>query len=110
MKKVVLMAIFSLVMLAANAQNIKTVKLDVAGNCGMCKARIEKAVKTLEGIQTAEWNKETKVLTVAFNETKTDVTKIQTVVAGVGHDTKAIKANNAVYDKLHGCCKYERMK
>lgn len=110
MKKVVLMAIFSLVMLAANAQNIKTVKLDVAGNCGMCKARIEKAVKTLEGIQTAEWNKETKVLTVAFNETKTDVTKIQTVVAGVGHDTKAIKANDAVYDKLHGCCKYERMK
>ncbi|HAN77935.1 MAG TPA: hypothetical protein DCQ31_09270 [Bacteroidales bacterium] len=110
MKKVVLMAIFSLVMLAANAQNIKTVKLYLAGNCGMCKARIEKAVKTLEGIQTAEWNKETKVLTVAFNETKTDVTKIQTVVAGVGHDTKAIKANDAVYDKLHGCCKYERMK
>lgn len=110
MKKVVLMAIFCLGMLAVNAQNIKTIKIDVAGNCGMCKARIEKAVKTLDGIQTADWNKDTKVLTVAFNETKTDLTKIQTVVAGVGHDTKAIKAKDEVYNNLHGCCKYERMK
>jgi hypothetical protein len=30
-------------------------------------------------------------------------------IANSGHDTKMHKASDEVYDKLPGCCKYERM-
>lgn len=41
-------------------QKTKTEEFKVYGNCGMCKNRIEKAVKALEGISAADWNKEIK--------------------------------------------------
>jgi len=44
--------------LFANAAN--TEKFKVAGNCGMCKARIEKAAKSVDGVSGADWDKELK--------------------------------------------------
>ena len=41
-----------------------TFNLFVSGNCDMCKARIEQSVKNIVGVQNAEWNKDTKVLTI----------------------------------------------
>ena len=31
-------------------------------------------------------------------------------IAKAGHDTGSVKADDAVYDKLHGCCNYQRIK
>jgi len=80
----------------------------VAGNCGMCKARIEKAAKDFDGIQTAEWDQETKQLEVKATAavSKSDVQK---AVAKAGHDTKSAKAEKATYNGLPGCCQYERV-
>jgi copper chaperone CopZ len=80
----------------------------VAGNCDMCKSRIEKAAKKVEGVQSAIWNKETKELMV---RTVSDVAKstLQTAVAEAGHDTKNVKASMDTYDNLPGCCQYERV-
>ena len=91
------------------AQDVKTEKFEVAGNCGMCKTRIEKAVNSVEGVSSADWDKETKMLEVSFNSEKSDVHKVHLAVANVGHDTKMHKASDEVYDGLPGCCKYERM-
>ena len=91
------------------AQTVKTEKFEVAGNCGMCEARIEKAAKAVDGVSSAEWDKETKMIEVAFIPEKTDVHKIQQAIAKVGHDTKMYKAEDGVYDELPACCKYERM-
>ena len=92
----------------ANAQT-KTEVIPVSGNCGMCKGNIEKAAKKA-GVSAADWNKDTKMLTVTYNSKATDATKIQQSVADVGYDTKDIRAADEVYNKLHGCCKYERTK
>ena len=91
------------------AQSVKTEKFEVAGNCGMCETRIEKAAKSVDGVSSADWDKETKILEVSFDQDKTDVHKIHLAVASVGHDTKMHKASDEVYDKLPACCKYERM-
>jgi len=74
----------------------------------MCKSRIEKAAKKVEGIQSATWNKETKELMV---RAVSDVAKstLQTAVAEAGHDTKSVKASKDTYDNLPGCCQYERV-
>ncbi len=86
----------------------KTEKFEVKGNCGMCENRIEKAAKSVEGVSSADWNQETKILEVAFDESKTTVHKVQMAIAKVGHDTPMHKASDEVYENLPGCCKYER--
>ena len=91
------------------AQSVNTEKFEVAGNCGMCETRIEKAAKAVEGVSSADWDKETKMLEVSFDSEKSDLHKVHLAVATVGHDTKMHKASDEVYDALPGCCKYERM-
>ena len=86
----------------------KTEKFGVKGNCGMCEKRIEKAALSVDGVSKADWNKETQKLEVVFDDTKTNVDKIQKAVAKVGHDTEKYKAPDDVYNKLPGCCLYER--
>jgi len=86
----------------------KTEKVKVKGNCGMCEKRIEKAALTIDGVSKAEWDKATEKLEVVFDDTKTSVDKVEIAIAKVGHDTKNHKSTTKVYDKLPGCCKYER--
>jgi copper chaperone CopZ len=90
-----------------NAVPGMTTKFKVYGNCGMCEKRIEKAAK-IKGVVSADWDEDTEILTVQFNEAKVKPSKIHQAVAAVGHDTDKVRADDAVYDKLHGCCKYER--
>ena len=87
----------------------KTESIKVMGNCGMCKTRIEKAAK-IDGVSKAEWNDETKMLTLVYDPSKVKSDDVQRKIAAVGHDTEKFKANSKVYDKLPGCCKYERLK
>ena len=88
----------------------KTEKIEVKGNCEMCESRIEKAVKGIDGVSKADWDKTTKKLEVTFDDAKTSVNKIEVAVAKVGHDTAQQKASDDVYNKLPDCCKYERAK
>lgn len=86
----------------------KTEKFKVYGNCGMCEKTIEKAAQSVESVTSADWNKETKMMEVTFDESKTNVHKVHMAIAKVGYDTEMHKANDEVYNKLPGCCKYER--
>jgi mercuric ion binding protein len=102
--------VISVSSLSVNAQespSLQKENITVYGNCGMCKARIEKAA-VKAGAATADWNDETKILAVTFSESKTMVDTIEKAIAAVGHDTKNYSASDEVYNKLHGCCKYER--
>lgn len=87
----------------------KTESFKVWGNCGMCKDRIEKTVKS-EGATNAAWDSKTKLLAVTFDPSKTSVDALGKKLAIVGHDTEKYKADDKVYNALPGCCKYERNK
>lgn len=88
----------------------KTDSLKVYGNCGMCKKRIEGALNDMKGVQSANWNVDTKMLTVTYDESKINLDDIHQKVADVGHDTDKTQAKNSVYNGLMGCCQYERPK
>lgn len=90
------------------AQATESATFKVGGKCGMCKNRIEKAVGELEGVQSVNWDVQTKDLTVKYDGSKVKETDIHEKIASVGHDTEKVKANDASYSKLPGCCKYER--
>ena len=85
----------------------KTEEIKVWGNCGMCKKTIE-AAALKGGAKVANWNKDTKVLTVEFKEKKTDLQKIQASIAEAGYDTQDIAASSDAYGKLPECCQYAR--
>jgi hypothetical protein len=85
----------------------KTETIKVAGECGTCKKKIEKAAKTA-GASYAVWDVDTKVLTVKYNSTSSNTAKIEKAVAAVGYDTPDYKATEKAYNNLEGCCQYER--
>ena len=82
----------------------------VGGACGMCKDRIEEAALSAKGVNTAEWNQESKMISVSYNKAKIELIDIHKAIATVGHDTKKVKADNEVYDALPKCCFYRESK
>ena len=86
----------------------KTEKFKVYGNCGMCKSRIEKAASAVEGVAKADWDKDTKIMEITFDDAKTNTDNIEKAIAKVGHDTPKYTASNEVYEKLPACCHYDR--
>src|SRR5690606_33830574 len=95
--------------LFAQTATEKTDTIKVYGECGMCKNRIQKTLK-IDGISSAVWDVDTKLLTVTYNPASITNDVIQQKIAAVGHDTEKYKANDKEYDQLPGCCHYERKK
>ena len=80
----------------------------VSGNCDMCKARIEKAAKSVSGVDSTDWNIKTKMLHLIFDPGKTSQDDVQKVIAMAGHDTGKYKAPDSVYNSLPECCRYRK--
>ena len=80
----------------------------VYGNCEMCKSRIESALKKNTAVKSASWDVKTKMVTVEYNPHSISVNQLNQLVADAGHDTDKVKASDAVYKTLPGCCKYKR--
>jgi copper chaperone CopZ len=76
----------------------------------MCQERIEGALKKKDGITRKSWDRESKMMTVSYDPSKISLTQIKQKIAEVGYDTDGVKATDEAYDKLHGCCRYERAK
>lgn len=108
-KSMLLLLIATFAITATKAQDTKTDTFKVWGNCGMCKRTIEKAAMA-EGVEKAEWNKDTKIFTLLYNPAVTSNEKIQKAIAAVGYDTESFNGNDKAYEKLPGCCHYERKK
>ncbi|MFX1705696.1 heavy-metal-associated domain-containing protein [Chitinophaga sp. CC14] len=110
MKKIFSLLIVMITVFGASkvfAQSAKTESFKVYGNCNMCKKRIEKAV-AVDGITKADWNVNSKVMTVSYDPAKISNDAIQQKIAAAGHDTEKSKAADSIYTKLPGCCQYDR--
>jgi membrane fusion protein, copper/silver efflux system len=93
----------------AQSSETKHASFKAAGNCGMCKDRIEKAALSVSGLSTANWDQESQTVHIDFNPKKTDAEAIQKAIAQAGHDTENFKAPDSVYDALPECCLYKRL-
>jgi len=89
-------------------RDLEQAKFKVSGNCEMCKDRIETAAKSLEGVSSANWDVDTKIIQVSFNRDMTSLDKIHKAIASAGHDTEKESAPQEVYNNLPACCKYTR--
>jgi mercuric ion binding protein len=101
--------IIFLAFLAMAFQHLNSADIKVYGQCEVCKRRIETALK-LNGIYSASWNVETKLLTVQYDDKLISTDKIQQVLATAGHDTDKYHAPDKAYNALPACCHYPRAK
>ncbi|WP_291860686.1 heavy-metal-associated domain-containing protein [Marinilabilia sp.] len=108
-RKTILLILLMIGAVVATFAQSKTEKFEVKGNCGMCEIRIEKAANSVEGVTSSDWNKETGMMIVTYDEGKTNIHHIHMAIVKVGHDTNMNKAPDDVYEKLPGCCKYDRI-
>ena len=82
-----------------------TVQFRVEGACEMCKERIEEAAKG-KGVQKAEWDIDSKILTLQYFPAIANVNKIKDRIVEAGHDLLNKKVKNNVYNALPECCHY----
>jgi len=80
----------------------------VGGACGMCKNRLEDGLAKVPGVISADWNVGTKLISLQYDNNRINEVDIHKTIAGMGHDTEKIKAEDSVYDNLMDCCKYDR--
>ena len=113
MKTFIVVLVASFFSLSGMAQEKKSknkkVELKVAGNCEMCEKRIEKAAFSVKGVKSADWHIDHKDIHLIIDENKCSVEDVAKAIAAVGHDTEFIKAKDEDYEKLHGCCLYNRL-
>lgn len=112
MKNIVIVLLVVFAGFSSQAQDKKNknakVNIEINGNCEMCKKRIEKAAFSVSGVKSADWHVDDHQLHLILNEEKCSILDVKNAIAKVGHDSEDVKATDADYQKLHGCCMYER--
>lgn len=89
-----------------SAQNLSKNQFQVKGNCEMCKERIETTAKKA-GAKSAQYSIDSQTLTIETSE-KVSPEDVLKKVAEAGHDNEKFKAPDEIYEKLPGCCHYDR--
>lgn len=102
----VILGAFLLFTTFISAQNLSKSQFKVKGNCEMCKERIETTAKKA-GAQSARYSIDLQTLTLEMSE-KVSPEDILKKVAEAGHDNEKFKASDETYEKLPGCCHYDR--
>lgn len=105
-------AIALLIGLAALAQK-EPVKVDkgykveikTSAVCEMCKEAIESDLVFEKGVKDVNLDVDSKVLTVVYNEKKTDPETIRKRVTKVGYHADDLQRDPEAYDNLPFCCK-----
>lgn len=104
----VIILLFSFSSTNAQIKNSKTESVKIYGNCEMCKKTIE-ASGNLKKIAKVDWNKDSKIAAITYDNTKTNQDEILKRIALAGYDSDKFLAPDDVYSKLAGCCQYERV-
>lgn len=81
------------------------VAIKTSAVCEMCKEAIESDLVFEKGVKEVNLDVDSKVLTVVYNEKKTDPETIRKRVSKVGYHADDVKRDPEAYDKLPFCCK-----
>ena len=82
----------------------KTVSIPSA-QCDICKDNITRALKKLKGLKSFNVDVDSKIVTVSFDNSITDLKKIRRAISSAGYDADNVKADPVAYSRLDACCK-----
>tara|TARA_R110002020_G_scaffold419404_2_gene628627 strand:- start:1083 stop:1442 length:360 start_codon:yes stop_codon:yes gene_type:complete len=104
MKKLILTFFIAAFAFAAQAQ-VKTIGIKTSAICEMCKETLEKDLTFEKGVKSVNLDLETKVLNIAYIDSKTDPDKLRKRITMVGYNADSLKRDPKAYAKLDECCK-----
>lgn len=93
----------------AEAAKTDTVKIKTQTVCGMCKARLEKALAYEKGVENFTVDIENDIITVAYKEKKTSPEQLREAIAAVGHPADDVQPTEEAYNELPNCCRYRTL-
>lgn len=80
------------------------IEIKTSAQCGMCKDKLETALRKTKGVVSASLDLENKIFTVAHNH-DTNPEAIRQIISQLGYDADNVPADAKAYDKLPACCK-----
>ncbi len=101
---ILLISFLSVGVKAAVQKKSETVTIQTSAICESCKKRLEKTLKSSEGIEEANLNLNNKKVKVKYDPAKTSPDKIREVIANTGYDADVVKKNEKAFNNLPQCC------
>jgi len=89
---------------ASESINVATIQLPTL-KCKTCVRTIKNALASVDGVESAEVNLETKSATVKFTPAKLDIGKIELAISNAGYDADNIKRDSTAFENLSECCR-----
>jgi copper chaperone CopZ len=71
----------------------------------MCKELIEEASHSIDGVNYADWNLTSKLITINYDNTITCLDSIHFAISKIGYKTDKLPATKKGYKSLPFCCK-----
>lgn len=69
----------------------KVIKVKTNLHCGSCKNKIEKALNKTDGILSTSADLDSKIVTINFDDAKTDDSKVTNVITELGYKAELIQ-------------------
>ena len=115
MKKLILLALVSLITLGANAQQSKaaskgeqTVTIQTNGVCQKCADKFKENVPYFKGVKSYTYDMKTAKLTINYDAKRTNPDQLRQEVSKLGYNADNVKADPAARAKLPACCRAEK--
>lgn len=114
MKKLILLALVSLITLGANAQkaskNEQSVTIQTNGVCQKCADKFNENVPYFKGVKSYTYDQKTAKLTIKYDSKKTNPDQLRQQISKLGYNADDVKADQAARAKLPACCRAEKGK
>ena len=115
MKKLILLALVSLITLGVSAQQSKTaskgeqtVTIQTNGVCQKCADKFKENVPYFKGVKSYNYDMKTAKLTINYDAKRTNPDQLRQEVSKLGYNADNVKADPAARAKLPACCRAEK--
>lgn len=109
MKKLILLALVSLITLGVNAQQAskkeQTVTIQTNGVCQKCADKFKENVPYFKGVKSYTYDMKTAKLTINYDSKKTNPDQLRQQISKLGYNADNVKADEAARAKLPACCR-----
>jgi len=117
MKRLIVLALVSLITLGVSAQQTKTaskneqtVTIQTNGTCQKCADLFKENVPYFKGVKSYSYDMNTSKLTINYDSKKTNPDQLRQQVSKLGYNADNVKADAEARAKLPACCRAEKGK
>ncbi len=115
MKRIIILALVSLITLGVSAQQSKsaskkdqTVTIQTNGVCQKCADKFKENVPYFKGVKDYTYDMKTAKLTITYDASRTNPDQLRQQISKLGYNADNVKADAAARAKLPACCRVEK--